>query len=293
MSKQRVALLAGAVLLVGVVVLSFQAYHYVEDNPRFCTSCHIMEQAYERWATSVHREINCHACHVQSVRESLDQLYKAVTLRPTEVTKHAEVDFTRCGACHLARDPRWKQVADTAGHRTHFEKLGFQCVGCHSRGVHKFVRPSEACRDCHASQVIQPEGMGEFHCTACHSFLAVDHPLKTPGRGSCLACHLSMRVNGEVFAEDAPMLFPCGECHKPHKAPRPTSADCLACHHIRDFGLHRVEAHAECISCHQPHRWRVWSRETCEACHVDRTAHYPSMACFQCHSFRNGEAAPH
>ena len=272
-------------------VVGWRAYHYVEDDPRFCTTCHLMETAYSKWQTSVHREVGCHACHVQSTAENLDQLWKYVTLRPKTVGKHAAVDYTRCGACHLSQDPRWKQVAETAGHRVHFGRLGLQCVGCHSTGVHQFVRPVDACGTCHTEQV-KATGMASFHCTTCHDFLAADHDLADPRRRDCLACHESMQVHEERFAVDAPMRFPCQTCHDPHRRPLPTVADCVRCHHVRDFGLHALPVHDDCMSCHRSHTWRVEARAACERCHDDRAEHYPDRPCGGCHDFHRQKAIP-
>jgi nitrate/TMAO reductase-like tetraheme cytochrome c subunit len=285
MRGRVVAVLLGlGILAAAGAVLGVRAYDYVENDPRFCTSCHLMEGAFVRWQTSVHRDVGCHACHVQSTAESLDQLWKYVTLRPATVGKHAQVDFTRCAACHLSRDPRWKQIAETAGHRVHFERLRLQCVRCHSRGVHEFVRPTDACGTCHTEKVMG--GMAAFHCTTCHDFLATDHSLGDPRRTDCLSCHATMQVGEERFAADAPMKFPCQTCHEPHRKPRPTVADCVRCHHVSDFGLHAVAAHDDCLSCHRPHLWRVDDRATCERCHTDRAEHYPEQPCVGCHGFQ-------
>jgi nitrate/TMAO reductase-like tetraheme cytochrome c subunit len=279
---------AGAVV---AIVLGVRAYEYVEHDPRFCTSCHLMEGAFAKWQTSVHREVGCHSCHVQSTAENLDQLWKYVTLRPTHVSKHAQVDYARCAACHLSKDPRWRQVADTAGHKVHFERLGLQCVQCHSRGVHVFVRPVDACGTCHTEEV-KATGMASLHCTACHDFLAADHALADPRRADCLACHETMQVHEERFAADAPMRFPCQTCHDPHRRPLPTVADCVRCHRVQDFGLHVLGAHDDCMSCHRPHTWRVEARAACERCHDDRRDHYPDQPCAACHDFRRQKPVP-
>jgi nitrate/TMAO reductase-like tetraheme cytochrome c subunit len=283
-------MVVGLAIVLGGGFAALKTYDYVENDPRFCRSCHLMETAYAKWQTSAHAEVGCHACHVQSTRENLDQLFKYVTLRPDKVGKHADVDYTRCGACHLSRDPRWKQVAQTAGHQVHFTRQGLECVGCHSKGVHQFVRPVDACKDCHAERV-REGGMTALHCTACHDFLAADHELGAPTRRDCLACHADMQVGSERFEPHAPMRFPCQECHRPHQNLRPTPADCVRCHHVAAFGLHAVPFHGDCRSCHQPHLWRVDARATCEGCHADRKDHYPDAPCAGCHAFQKSEHA--
>ncbi len=283
--------LVGVAVAGAAAVMGVRTYDYVENDPRFCTGCHLMESAVAKWRTSVHRDVGCHACHVQSTTESLDQLWKYITLRPATVSKHAEVDYRRCGACHLSRDPRWSQVADTAGHKVHFTRLGLECVQCHSKGVHVFVRPTDSCAGCHAEQVTAG-GMASLHCTSCHDFLATEHPLADPQRSDCLACHADMQVRDERFDPHAPMRVPCQTCHRPHQKPVPTIADCVGCHHVRDFGLHALGSHNDCLSCHRPHLWRVEARTTCERCHTDRAEHYAGLPCASCHGFQKVKAAP-
>jgi nitrate/TMAO reductase-like tetraheme cytochrome c subunit len=289
MRRSRIALLSAVatVALAAAAMLGWRTYDYVENDPRFCTSCHLMDTAFAKWQVSTHRTVGCHACHVQSFAESLEQLVKYLTLRPTEVARHATVEYARCGACHLSQDERWHQVAETAGHKVHFARLGFECVQCHSRGVHEFVRPSDACSECHAETVRASSGMATLHCTTCHAFLAADHALAHPRRVDCLSCHEHMQVREERFAENAPMRLPCQQCHQPHQRPLPTVAECRHCHRVEGFGLHDAAAHEDCMSCHRPHLWRVDERATCERCHAGREDHYPVLACAGCHAFGN------
>ena len=149
----------------------------------------------------------------------------------------------------------------------------------------------DACGTCHTEEV-KATGMATFHCTTCHDFLATDHALGDPRRADCLACHGDMQVHDERFAADAPMRFPCQKCHDPHRKPLPTVGDCVACHHVTDFGLHAVTSHEDCMSCHRPHLWRVEPRATCEGCHTDRDEHYPDLPCAGCHDFHRQPPAP-
>jgi hypothetical protein len=268
----------------------YRLWQYTQHDPVFCRTCHIMESAWDAWQTSVHAKVECHACHTQSVRENLEQLFKFVTLRPQTIGKHAEVDYTKCGACHLSQDPRWLQVQETAGHKVHFEHLGLACVGCHSKGVHRFVRPNNSCTDCHADVVIKAAKMEALHCTACHNFLATDAELKTPTRQQCLDCHAAVLPAAAGFPANAPMRFACNQCHHPHAEGRPTIAACRQCHRMQEYGLHAQSGHADCITCHAAHTWRPSERATCEACHSDKGNHYPGTPCALCHSFAAGVA---
>lgn len=286
-------LIAGVVAL-GLVVLSiggfgYLTYDYVQSNPAFCASCHIMKSAWVKWAQSPHKNITCHSCHEQSEMDSARLLIKWVTLHPDQVKTHAVVSEQRCIKCHLSKDKRWPQIANTAGHKVHFVEAGIPCLTCHGQGIHKFIPPAEICQKCHSNVVVKVKGMAKLHCTTCHNYLARDGNLAQPTRKDCLECHKTMKVKSEVFPANAPMLFPCGVCHKPHSRPLPTRQDCLSCHpQAQLVGLHQKTAHADCVTCHQPHAWKVTSRSTCEVCHVDRKNHFRSSPCFQCHRFGGG-----
>jgi nitrate/TMAO reductase-like tetraheme cytochrome c subunit len=290
---RRIVLLALIGLLAtGTIAVGLRAYDFVENDPRFCTSCHLMNPAAQKWQDSAHNDVGCHACHQQSIGDSLGQLYHFVRYRPAEITKHAVVDAARCAACHASHDDRWKQVAETAGHMVHSTRAGIQCVTCHSKGLHRFVRPSDACADCHEMTMERESAMTSFHCTTCHNFLATDHELGSPERDDCLECHEHMQVHEERFDGDAPMNFPCHRCHQPHQHMLPTMDDCTDCHDTSGSGLHAVPFHADCLSCHRPHLWHVEGRATCLRCHAaDRMDHYPDLACAGCHSFAKEAAA--
>src|SRR3990172_261132 len=286
------------IIVLGGVVLGlggfgFMTYNYVENNPAFCASCPILQDAWVRWAQSPPQQITCHSCHVQSQVDSARLLIKWVTLHPTAVERHAVVEVDRCTQCHTSKDKRWPQIAETAGHKVHFSRAGIQCLDCHGQGIHRFTPPAEVCKKCHANVVIKARGMATLHCTTCHNFLAQGGELAHPSRKDCLDCHKTMKVKSEVFSTSGPMLFECGTCHKPHTQPLPARKDCLACHPEPQLvGLHQKLAHADCVSCHRPHLWKLSGRGTCEVCHVDRKDHNSPTPCFQCHRFGGGAPAP-
>src|SRR3990170_4130321 len=124
----------GAVVLMGAAAVAFAGYtaiDYTMNNPAFCRSCHIMEAAWTRWSTSEHRKVDCHSCHASG-------------------------------------DPRWRQVAETAGHQVHAERRQIECVLCHSQAVHRIQPSTAVCAKCHQAQSIGARAikiqMAEFHC---------------------------------------------------------------------------------------------------------------------------------
>ncbi|MDO8518625.1 MAG: cytochrome c3 family protein [Deltaproteobacteria bacterium] len=250
------------VLLVAFFVLigglSTIGYRYVQHDPRFCTSCHIMEDPYEKWSESPHHLVDCHSCHKQGTKEKLWQVWFYVTQRPDEVVHHPELDHKVCAQCHLSKDEHWKQIGETAGHKIHFEKAGIDCLACHMGGVHEFLRPIDSCVTCHADKAEGPgKKMAFAHCTDCHNFLGKKDNLM-PARKDCLACHEKIKVGREKFPKDAPMSdFDCGTCHKPHEKIRPDSEVCLACHTDVGASHYGKTADQTCTACHKPHTWKT------------------------------------
>jgi len=249
-----------ALLVYGGVTV----YDYAMNNPAFCRSCHTMEAAWNRWTTSEHRKVDCHACHEQSVIASARQVITFALRRPERVGKHAVVPSARCETCHTSGDPTWTQVAATAGHRVHAETRKIACVTCHSVAIHRLVRPPEICASCHEAQVsgvraIKIAAMADFHCVDCHQFLRPSSPLR-PTAQTCLGCHQALPVKTTVGWPEgrAHATLSCATCHKPHERAAPL-VDCASCHASPKPEIHAqvVQRRTPCTTCHQPHYWKV------------------------------------
>ncbi len=285
----RVALVAvGSVALVAGSVAGYKGYNYVEHDNRFCTTCHLMDDAVSRFNLSAHKTIECHDCHYSSRVSQAWQLYATIFRRPTEVEKHAAVPNRYCEDCHVRGDSaRWRIIAATAGHRIHLESRdstlrGLQCVTCHTRSLHDFVSADSTCglAGCHADTRIQLGKMAslEIYCATCHNFMAeaprvafdsLDRPL-TPQTRQCLTCHEMRERLGEMEVADDPHRGTCGDCHNPHTQTTSRQIDCAsaACHAgWRDVSFHRgVPRPEDCTSCHLPHSWKV-EGQNCTRCH--------------------------
>lgn len=283
----KAVLIPAGILFLFIVLFGsyqfFRFYNYTQEDPAFCRSCHLMEKAWDRWETSKHKNVTCHSCHQQSVFESARMVGGFALGRYERVVTHAAVKDELCQKCHESEDPKWLQIAATAGHRVHAEEQNLACTKCHSTTVHRFAAPAPICQTCHAQKEVVTSGMATFHCTSCHSFLATDQPL-LPGRKNCLDCHEALVKETISWPADAPMQLPCGTCHKPHEIEQPTVA-CRNCH--TGEGLHQQTTHRSsvCQTCHEPHQWKVTSRQTCLACHTDRVEHQAGALCSACHNF--------
>lgn len=195
-------------------VASYKVYDYMEHNPQFCQSCHIMKEPFKKWSESPHHMVNCHECHKQSKLESLHQLWMYVTQRPKEVVHHPNLDHKVCAQCHLSRDPQWKRVQETAGHKIHFEKAGIDCLDCHMKGIHEFVRPVDACVECHTDKPGKMGKMAFAHCLECHNFLAEGKDTLIPTSEVCQGCH--KKIQTEKIHPPYKKGTECIACHKPH-----------------------------------------------------------------------------
>jgi hypothetical protein len=139
------------------------------------------------------------------------------------------------------------------------------------------------CGLCHAESQVASDSMAEMHCTSCHEYLVEKEKL-LPLREGCLDCHQALTELGVTWGANAPMQFPCGDCHQPHER-QTTLVQCESCHEVK--GLHIEGAHgaADCQTCHQPHEWEVEQREACLTCHPAQVEHHPGTICGTCHSF--------
>jgi len=298
---------ACAIAFSGVTIASYQTFEYTEHDNKFCTSCHLMDDPFQRFSRSAHSKIECHDCHKATRAEQMHQLYATLVQRPTDITKHAYVPNAVCEACHVHGDStRWRQVAATAGHRIHLESKdpslrGLQCVRCHGVNLHEFAAVDQTCGQagCHANVQIRLGKMSqvELHCTTCHNFLAeapglpvdsLGQPL-TPRGQQCLSCHAMQRLIVKYDIALDPHKGVCGDCHNPHTQTSAKDVTCTSssCHTTwRTVSFHIGVPHPEnCVRCHEPHTWRV-NGANCTRCHQNilreerrtRTAQGPASA---------------
>lgn len=287
---RKIILIPSLVIIVGLLswgIVEFVGfYHYVEHDPEFCDSCHIMQDSWDKWAVSEHNGIECHDCHKQSLFASMGQLFNFVFRDVETIEKHAEVPDELCKNCHESGSEKWIQVANTQGHKLHSEEKGFQCTECHSKSVHSFVPIADICTQCHTDQHIASDSMANMHCDTCHNYLVESEGEEGfhPSRQSCLDCHEALADSTISWPTDAPMQFDCGTCHHPHDEFNQI-VDCKSCHEPGLLHLNVAHKATTCITCHQPHGWQQSSRDVCLTCHTDRVNHQEGINCNVCHQF--------
>ena len=264
-TKKYVILVTLLLLIVGSVYGAYKVYDYTEHDPNFCASCHLMETAWKAWKAGPHNQVSCHKCHQQDVVSRTRIVWSWAMHNYEKVPPHTRLDRAVCENCHLSQDKRWKQIADTPGHKIHALRADLHCLSCHLPSLHAVEPKVEDCQKCHSHARFNIGGMKDFHCTYCHNFLAKNQDGLKPTRESCLNCHASMQVASETFPEGAPMVFQCSECHKPHSKAFLSFNDCLGCHQniVEDRKHFEKKALTTCTSCHKPHSWTAegWERK--------------------------------
>jgi hypothetical protein len=310
-TRSRGALLALAAVTVFVAVALIGAggwtYNYVQHQNAFCNSCHIMNEAYMRFAGSEHAGLGCHDCHRQSIGASMRQLVLWVAERPDEIPPHSPVPSEVCGECHLQwrpdpmwmTDSAWINVHTTAGHLIHLESdhadlADLQCVDCHGQRVHRFIPVEATCLSsgCHGGLEIRLGRMAAtptaFHCAGCHEFTGqvsaqpeldgrTAERVISPAMDQCYGCHEMERLLPRAEMAREPHAAACGVCHNPHTqlqvAQAVTTCTAAGCHDdvaaLTPFhrGLHETVT-VDCVGCHVAHDFRVTGSD-CLACHRD------------------------
>ena len=301
-----------AKILIAVLVLisitgagytAYNLYDFTQNNPKFCVSCHLMQEAFETWEQSEHAEINCHECHHLSIPEANMLMFKFIVHRPEEVPdRHGAVivPWKNCIQCHWEKDeryPRASSINTSRLHAKHYFMEQVECSKCHGYKIHEFLPEDRFCVMCHEGKTVHGAGMEELACLNCHTDRQAD---LRPDRDKCLYCHGSEDIDWcdpEISAcldlkyfspdqkvldaaikidleKDSPMQFPCATCHHPHESKRPDWGNCLDCHRnvlvVGAHGLHIQEMGLDCKQCHRPHKWTVTeeqAKETCTTCH--------------------------
>src|SRR6266545_2013021 len=78
-SKGFVLLLILAIALLGGTA-AYKYKSYTQDEPEFCTSCHMMKEAFTEWRKGKHRDVICQSCHHLNMLEQ-NQLLVAYVVR--------------------------------------------------------------------------------------------------------------------------------------------------------------------------------------------------------------------
>ncbi len=289
--------IAGATLaiipLMGGSAFFMSAYSLkVTAHPRFCTSCHYMDEYYDSWSHSSHADVACVECHYEPGLKSellgkgdgLIQLIKYLSHSYSN-RPHGIISNKSCmrSGCH-------DDIADVGKMLLYDGKIRFRhdshlsdhprgqdlnCVSCHGQmvqGSHIAVTPST--------------------CITCHFYGREENPVAI---GDCLSCHAvldeTVMIGNEVFDHPAFLAdkatVDCAHCHSQvtQGTGEVSEVRCNTCHlgphePIEDLEhFHLVHAQVkqfDCLQCHDKIRHGVHPRDQqmlfsaadCAACHT-------------------------
>ena len=260
-------------LLVSVIggIVGLRYYRHTKDDPEFCMSCHMMQDAFKTWQKSKHRDFTCQKCHVMSLLEQNKMLISYVVKGPTGSTSqtHGRISpWDACSSCHLSEVAQGSLTLNKSyGHAKHIFMQKINCSKCHTGTLHMFKPNEQACSECHKDKVIHGMGMEGMSCLKCHNYSEKEPKMITTEK--CKSCHKDIPSKGVMSA------LKCFDCHHPHGKIKPTSQDCLkTCHgsesKVGQHSLHMTQAKLNCLDCHKAHIWGIGRKEAanlCNRCH--------------------------
>jgi hypothetical protein len=271
-NQKALVVLLFLISIIGAIV-GYRYYKYTKEDPAFCMSCHMMQEAYRTWQKSAHWNYPCQRCHEMSVLEQNRMLVDYV-LKETKTAKqkHGRISpWNACKDCHLSEVEQGSvTLRNSYGHAKHVFMQKIPCQRCHMGSLHTFAPNEQACLGCHADKTIHGLGMAGFSCLKCHSYS--EKAPKMISNDRCLGCHKNFPRKGPMSS------LKCFDCHHPHGQIKPTNSDCLKnCHgyetKVGQHNLHMTKAKLNCLDCHKAHTWAIGKQEArnlCNRCHVLR-----------------------
>jgi nitrate/TMAO reductase-like tetraheme cytochrome c subunit len=283
------ALLFLVVAVFGAVALGAYAIE-ITGHPKFCVSCHNMDDYYVSWEHSSHKDVACIECHAEpgvaglaaAKAKGIVQLVEYIS--GSYGTKpHGEISSASCqqGDCHgqIVNDEKVLMLYDKIKFRhdkhlsEHPNGKSLNCVSCHGQtvqGQHISVSKT-TCLTCHFYNRGEKE-VTAGNCETCHivpeeEVTFVDEPfshkdfLASEGDVTCIHCHSQVTEGSGTVSR----------------------VRCMACHleehdEVEDqeeFHLVHVSAgHFDCLSCHdqikhgeRPMAEQMLTSSNCTICH--------------------------
>jgi nitrate/TMAO reductase-like tetraheme cytochrome c subunit len=283
------ALLFLVVAAFGAVALGAYGIE-ITGHPKFCASCHNMEEYYMSWEHSSHKDVACVKCHTEpgvsgtiaAKAQGMVQLVQYIAgsygTRP-----HGEISNASCqqGSCH-------GEVVNDGTVIMLYDKIKFR----HDKHLSEHPKgKSLNCVSCHG-QTVQGQhiSVSKTTCLTCHFYNRGD---KQVAAGDCETCHNIPEE--EVTFVDEPFSHKdflagdgdvtCIHCHSQVTQGSGTVSRvrCMACHlkesgeveNQEEFHLIHVSAgHFDCLTCHDeikhgesPMAMQLLTSSNCTTCH--------------------------
>jgi cytochrome c nitrite reductase small subunit len=131
-----------AIGISGFTFVYAKGESYLRDNPEACANCHVMQEQFDGWLRSSHRNVAaCNDCHtpkpiagkylnkfVNGLRHSwgftVDRFHEPITIKP----HNRAITESRCRGCH--------QEIIHAIDTEHRQGQDLNCIGCHGSVGH-------------------------------------------------------------------------------------------------------------------------------------------------------------
>ena len=147
--KKLLIVVPALVLLITVLLVSYSGWN-AASPAKTCARCHEITHAYDRWASSAHRDIACKECHgtalsegVHSLREKTAMLFHHNSRLRAEAIKISEDQrmevMNRCIGCHQSEYAKW----NAGGHAMNYSEIFLDSI--HNRAE----MPQGDCLRCH------------------------------------------------------------------------------------------------------------------------------------------------
>jgi hypothetical protein len=268
-NQKSIVILLLLIAITGAFV-GYRNYKHTKEDPEFCTSCHMMQEAFRTWQMGKHRDFTCQKCHAMSLLEQ-NQMLVAYVLQGTKSPsqKHGRISpWDACRQCHLSEVAQGSvTLSSSYGHAKHVFMQKINCSRCHTGKLHAFTPNEQACSGCHKDKIIHGMGMEGLSCLKCHSYSEKAPKMISTDR--CIKCHRDLPSKGTMSS------LKCFDCHHPHGKIKPSSQDCLkTCHgneaRVGQHNLHLTKANLNCLDCHKAHVWTIGKNEAktlCNRCH--------------------------
>lgn len=284
-------------LFVFVAVFSLVAIE-ITGTPKFCNSCHIMNEYHASWKKSSHSKVKCLKCHIKPgvghyMRGKINGLAQAVDCIVgrvgTKPNGHVADESCLRSGCHKTEKLTAKPI-DFNGikftHKKHIDKvvngITLHCGTCHSHfeGDEHFSVSPKTCFSCHfIKSEHSTEELVKTKCLDCHNvpdkeiqrgFVKINHQEFASYQASCAdSCH-----KGQVEIKSNVTDFTCLNCHDYGIEGMAEKSG----HKLTSEKLHQLHDHGEkveCFACHGGVRHgptkghTVASMASCENCHSD------------------------
>ena len=116
MARFRIIALSIVLLVVvGIGFAGYRSYQYVEHDPQFCASCHLMATAWTTWKQGPHNKLDCHVCHQQSIQDRVRIVWSWAISDIKNVPPHTRLNRRVCEDCHLNDKANWPQDQQDGG----------------------------------------------------------------------------------------------------------------------------------------------------------------------------------